>query len=698
MSCGEAISGPTAGATPSVVQEATAMKGIVLMLLCGALVASAVNLPGVPVDFEVDDKVLSAIADDVADRLAKEYLTYMNTGVETSAFKTLTSQLAKSHSQKDIFTRNLPELEPRDSFFVCVACRSVMRVFAKTIREEDGELHGEDSAVFMKKFAMDMCRRLKLQTEEVCEGLIDSNMPSVEYIMRNSEIDSQSFCSLFMEFSFCNTGSNQDYNWTLAVDSTGEAITGPKADTPQATGSDLKICHFSDIHHDPLYEPGSLASCAEPMCCQRNKDTVQGTSEAAGYWGDYRDCDLPWHSLESALDHAVATEKCDYVYQTGDIVDHMVWATSVEKNTGVLTKVSSRLNEAYPDVPIYPCIGNHEPHPLNLFSPEGVPDDVSTKWLYEHLYNDWSKWLPVETKETILKGGYYTVSPRQGFRIIALNSNDCYTDNFWLYHSGTDKIPQLQWFHDTLLAAEKAGEFVHILTHIPSGDGTCWSVWAREFNKCITRFRGTISGIFTGHSHKDELFVYYSDEGHATAVAWNGGAVTTYSDKNPDYRVYDISAKDFGVLDHRTYIFNLTEANLTPDKQPEWFLEYEFAKEFTEDTSPAGIDKLLDEFADNPQLMRKYWRFRVTSADPQINRGCDRNCLAGSLCRASVTINNQRERCEELRERLFLALDNEENTTPGDDDDDDDDGGASALGLLSLSSLLAVALSVRLTF
>ncbi|KAH8382962.1 hypothetical protein KR009_006008 [Drosophila setifemur] len=692
------------------------MRGIVLflgvVLTSGFLMATAVNLPGVPVDFEVDNKILSAIADDISERLAQEYVIFLKTGVETPEFRKLTQQLAKSHSQKDIFTRNMPELEPRDSFFVCVACRSVMNVFIRTIREEDGELHGEGSSALMKLFAMDFCRRLNLQTDEVCEGLIDSNLPSVEYIMRNSESDSQSFCSLFMEFSFCNTGSNQDYNWTLTVDSTGETLTTSKSDTARYSESDLKICQFSDIHHDPLYEPGSLATCEEPMCCQRHKDTAEGTSGAAGYWGDYRDCDLPWHAFESALDHAVANTKCDFVYQTGDIVDHMVWATSVEKNTGVLTKVSQRLNAAFGDVPVYPCIGNHEPHPLNLFSPEGVPDEISTKWLYEHLYNDWSKWLPVETKETILKGGYYTVSPKAGFRVIALNSNDCYTDNFWLYHSGTDKIPQLQWFHDTLLAAEKAGEYVHILTHIPSGDGTCWSVWAREFNRIITRFSPTISGIFTGHSHKDEVFVYYSEEGHATAVAWNGGAVTSYSNKNPNYRVYDVNQDTMVVTNHHTMIYNLTAANLKPDEQPEWFEEYEFIKEFTEDTSPAGMDKLLDELAANPSLMRKYWRFRVTQGDPYLNGGCDRTCLAGSLCRAAVTVNTQTERCEELRQKLFASLDNEENTTvPGGDDgttstspettpsgEDDDDGGASTLSLLSFGSLLAIVLSIRLSF
>ncbi|XP_017845761.1 sphingomyelin phosphodiesterase-like [Drosophila busckii] len=660
----------------------------VLVLLAGFLAASAVNLPGVPVDFDLSDKVLSAIADDVAERFEEEYYTYLKTGVETPAFKQLTAQLAKSHSKKDIFTKDYPELDTRDSFFVCTLCRSVINVLARTIRDEDGELHGENSSATMKVIAMDVCRRLELQTEEVCEGLIDSHMPTAEYILRNSLIDSQSFCSLFMEFNFCNTGKNPAYNWTLKVDDKGTAMDGPKSDTPAPSASDIKICHFSDIHYDPFYEPGSLANCVEPLCCQRNKSTVEGTSDAAGYWGDYRDCDLPWHTFESALNHAAATEECDYIYQTGDVVDHMVWATSVEKNTGVLSKVANQFTKVFPKVPVYPCIGNHEPHPLNLFSPEDVPSEVNTKWLYEHLYNDWSKWLPKETKETILKGGYYTVSPKKGFRIIALNSNDCLTENFWLYYDGSNKIPQLQWFHDTLLAAEKAGEFVHILSHIPSGDGTCWSVWAREYNRCIARFHKTIAGIFNGHSHYDEFNVFYSEEGYATAVAWNGGSVTTASNKNPNYKIYHANAENYGVTSVLSYVFLLNEANKQPDKEPNWFLEVDFIKEFTKDLSPAGIDELLEKMSETPELMRTYWRYRVTLAEPRLTAGCDRYCLAATLCRAATTVNTQRERCEHLKKKLFIALDEEEKK----------DDGAATMSIVSLTSLLALVLAVRFGF
>lgn len=104
-------------------------------------------------------------------------------------------------------------------------------------------------------------------------------------------------------------------------------------------------------------------------------------------------------------------------------------------------------------------------------------------------------------------------------------------------------VEQLQWLHDTLLAAEKAGEYVHILTHIPSGHADCWTVWAREFNRIIERFNHIIGGIFSGHTHVDELNVYYTSKGHAVGVSWNGGSLTSYSNKNPNYMVYEVEPK-----------------------------------------------------------------------------------------------------------------------------------------------------------
>lgn len=98
----------------------------------------------------------------------------------------------------------------------------------------------------------------------------------------------------------------------------------------------------------------------------------------------------------------------------------------------------------------------------------------------------------------------------------------------------------MQWFHDTLLAAERANERVHILAHIPTGGGSCFSFWSREYRRIIDRFHNIIGAQFNGHSHLDEFEVYYDSATaqHAVNVAWNGGGATAFHWVNPNYIMY----------------------------------------------------------------------------------------------------------------------------------------------------------------
>ena len=57
-------------------------------------------------------------------------------------------------------------------------------------------------------------------------------------------------------------------------------------------------------------------------------------------------------------------------------------------------------------------------------------------------------------------GGYYTLSPRPGLRLISLNMNFCSRENFWLLINSTDPAGQLQWLVGELQASEDRGDKV----------------------------------------------------------------------------------------------------------------------------------------------------------------------------------------------------------------------------------------------
>lgn len=126
--------------------------------------------------------------------------------------------------------------------------------------------------------------------------------------------------------------------------------------------------------------------------------------------------------------------------------------------------------------------------------------------------------------------------------MIGLNNNVCATYNWWLLYSRSDALHSIQWLHDTLLAAERANERVHILKHHPAGGGGCVQFWSREYRRVIDRFHRTIGAQFTGHSHRDEFEIFYDSatSTHAINVAWNGGAATGYVGINPNYVLYHV--------------------------------------------------------------------------------------------------------------------------------------------------------------
>lgn len=70
----------------------------------------------------------------------------------------------------------------------------------------------------------------------------------------------------------------------------------------QISNENFKILQVTDIHYDPLYEPNGNADCNEPTCCRMGQNKTSENKKLAGYWGDFNNCDSPWHAVIDALD------------------------------------------------------------------------------------------------------------------------------------------------------------------------------------------------------------------------------------------------------------------------------------------------------------------------------------------------------------------------------------------------------------
>lgn len=429
----------------------------------------------------------------------------------------------------------------------------------------------------------EICERLGIKDRDVCTGAIALEGPVIAHALRGMRIGSKTSrltCVALM--GLCSYPE---------VESHEILFPSPKPRTTRPAPSSMKplqVVHFSDIHIDSLYFPGTEANCSKPICCRINTPhDVSGHVPASPY-GEHS-CDSPI-SLEESMYAAINTIAPDAAFSifTGDIVDHAVWATSQDHNSRVIQNTYARMAKA--GLHVYGTAGNHEVSPTNAFPfAEGKGMDGS-QWIYELLAKVWKKWIGTRGVETAKAFGAYSVRhpSRQddgmgGLRVISVNTNLYYDQNFWMYTDPMEKDPsgQLEWLVHELDAAEKASERVYIVGHMPMGNRDAFRDASNYFDQIVKRYEGVIAAMFFGHTHYDEFQLSYADydkrsHGNALITSYIAPSMTPMSG-HPAFRVYDVDPATFAVLDVSTYIANMSNPDFSTSG-PKW-TKYYSAKE-----------------------------------------------------------------------------------------------------------------------
>ncbi|CAH1968580.1 unnamed protein product [Acanthoscelides obtectus] len=482
-----------------------------------------------------------------------------------------------------------------------------------------------------------ICTATKIEDQAVCSGLVQENLDIFEYIAKNDKkFNGHRVCGLLLQKFDCYPDKS---DWKISIPPRGHT-------KKKAVSTDtFNILHITDIHLDPRYTEGKKVDCGEPLCCQDDQKTADVGDRPCGYWSEYLHVDTPVHLLEEVIAQS-GVHDFDYVYMTGDLVSHRVWETSIEGNTETITRTYDLLLQNY-HVPIFPVLGNHEAHPVNQYSEIGEESSFSMQWLFSLFAKKWSK--RVSGEDTIMKGGFYTVSPRKGFRIVSLNNNVCYSSNWWLLLNDNDPYDQLKWLVEVLLKAEENDEVVHLLGHVPPG-ADCHKPWSREFNRIIERFSHIVAAQFYGHTHMDEFYIHYnsSNELEAIGVGFNGASVNTDL-SNPSYKIYTVDSIAYNVVDMFQYTFNLTLANEDPVADPQWYTQYSFKSAYgLSSMQPMDMDALVIRMARNHSLLDQQFRYTYRDSDWAYQRGCDHTCRKKLLCTMVTTDASRTTKCKSI--------------------------------------------------
>ncbi|XP_056647785.1 sphingomyelin phosphodiesterase-like [Diorhabda sublineata] len=481
------------------------------------------------------------------------------------------------------------------------------------------------------------CEVLNFEDAKVCEGVIGPHVDVLSYIVEEATINNLNICAMLLD---CEQG--QDYfDWDLDIPE-GETV-----EKVESTGAKtFRIGHITDIHYDPNYTEGKAVDCGEPLCCQSDQNDAKSGEEACGYWGASSNSDAPLQLVEEVFKEMVKKD-LDYVYFTGDLVSHRVWETSRESNTATIKKIVQLFKSTFNDIPVYPVLGNHEAHPVNVFAPLSIGDDLNTQWLYDLILDEWSAWLNTDSiKETIRRGGFYTVLVREGFRVVVLNNNVCSIENWWNLYDNNDPYGQLKWLVEVLEQAEKDKEIVHILYHIQTS--SCLGSWGKAFRKILNRFSNTVAAQFNGHTHRDQFFVHYNSDNKPIGVSFNGGSLIADSGA-PNYKVHLVDSTGFDVWDTETYTFDLKTAN--EKKSIDWKKLYSFREAFGTQNAltPTELDALVfNSLNKNSTLASLYHRYYYKDGPGEAQKECDKECQKNLLCEIVTTVHNDTNICKKL--------------------------------------------------
>ncbi|KAF7730158.1 hypothetical protein EC973_002766 [Apophysomyces ossiformis] len=521
----------------------------------------------------------------------------------------------------------------------CSSCISLLQIAKKLSYLPEGMLI---------KALVRVCKRTQKVDSEVCQG--EQLTVSSVQTMTVSGRDGHLMCAAVL--NSCPYPEVQDWE-----------VEFPKKKPKnyprrKSKGKTFTVLQLSDWHIDPEYQAGSEVLCDKPICCRSSYTDFSNITKEAPEWGAYT-CDTPLKLIESML-HFIPKVEPDIQFGilTGDIPPHEVWSTLPVRKTLSVQKDSFDVLHRHFDSPnllntvLYPAVGNHESAPVNIFPRKNsnIPIDekrqyLDLEWLYQGLLENWRGWLNHHsaTDDIRQNTGSYAIRPVKGLKLISLNTNFCYTFNWWLYENPTEKDPNgvLEWLVQQLQDSEDVGERVWIIGHIAPGDITCFHDYSNYYYQIIDRYAPhVIASQFFGHTHKDELEIFYSKGNQraidAISVGYIAPSITPFQNINPGFRIYKVDTETFEVVDSITYTADLDQADSWRDG-PNWHVEYSARQAYNSPLapvpatlSPAWWHNVTVAMEEDPETFAKYWYYRTKSSP--MTKDCDEECQENTIC------------------------------------------------------------------
>ncbi|PYH39856.1 endopolyphosphatase [Aspergillus neoniger CBS 115656] len=280
----------------------------------------------------------------------------------------------------------------------------------------------------------------------------------------------------------------------------------PNADAESFRTLSGRFLHITDLHPDPLYEPGT----SDEKSCHRGEGS-------AGYYGaEETECDSPialvnetFRWIENNL-----KDKIDFVIWTGDSARH----DNDERNPRTADEIV-RLNQFMVDkftevfggkdtIPIVPTFGNNDVMPHNIMK------TGPNRWTKKYR-EVWHKFIPEHQRHSFVEGGWFVseVIPDE-LAVISLNTLYFFDSNSAVDGCDAKSEPgfeHMEWLRIQLEMLRTRDMKAILIGHVPparsgskrSWDETCW----QKYTLYVNRFRDVVVGSAYGHMNIDHFML-----------------------------------------------------------------------------------------------------------------------------------------------------------------------------------------------
>ncbi|XP_043207536.1 acid sphingomyelinase-like phosphodiesterase 3b isoform X2 [Amphibalanus amphitrite] len=397
----------------------------------------------------------------------------------------------------------------------------------------------------------------------------------------------------------------------------------------QITTTAGQFWQITDIHWDWTYNrTGDVSSWCHGAAGDPTADN--------GLFGNYS-CDAPWVLVKEAVRHMAQVQpQPDFVIWTGDNAPHWEEGPEFKQIFSAIDNITRVMEEAFPDTPIVPCLGNHDSFPADFYP--GGNKSFYTRYLTE---GGWSRLLSEDEQRTFATAGYFARRLTDQLTIISLNTNIYYRPNEAIDPKEADPGQQFSWLRDQLKNASTEGYKVIIGAHIAPGffeRQTDDTFMFDNYNEALLALIGQYSDVILaqvyGHEHTDSFRVLGQEapdgELQLQAAMFLAPSVTPWvpaAGTNPGVRLYSYTPTV--LTDYSQYILNLTASNAAGAAA--WSRLYAAADTYSlSDLGVQSMAALYRRLVAEPALFDTY--YRLNTAGAPVGETCDLPCKRSQLC------------------------------------------------------------------